>query len=154
TKLEADLDRGALELPLGQQEDINATLVALKDACWAIDRDRLGMARAVADLTPPGTADRALDGWWAIQVALASLDRLEVRGRDSAGLHVLVAGHDLDPADPDLLARASDDLFGSRAVRVAAGTLSFVYKAAAEIGELGDNVKALRAAIRSDALLA
>ena len=30
------------------------------------------------------------------------------------------------------------------------GCLSFVYKAAAEIGELGDNVKALRAAIRGD----
>ena len=29
-----------------------------------------------------------------------------------------------------------------------------MYKAAAEIGELGDNVKALRAAIRGDALLA
>ena len=31
--------------------------------------------------------------------------------------------------------------------------LSFVYKAAAEIGELGDNTTAMRAAIRNDALL-
>ena len=55
------------------------------------------MARAVAALMPESgrgrtTSECALDGWWAIQVALASLDRLEVRGRDSAGLHVLVAG--------------------------------------------------------------
>ena len=51
-------------------------------------------------------------------------------------------------------ARAGDDLFESGSVRAVGGCLSFVYKAAAEIGELGDNVKALRAAIRADALLA
>jgi glucosamine--fructose-6-phosphate aminotransferase (isomerizing) len=39
------------------------------------------------------------------------------------------------------------------AVRVADGVLSFVYKAAAEIGELGDNTAALRAAVRGDGLL-
>jgi glucosamine--fructose-6-phosphate aminotransferase (isomerizing) len=154
SRLEADLDQGLLELPPDQQEDVNATVVALKDACWAIERDRLGTARAVADLMPAATPHTALDGWWAIQVALASLDRLEVRGRDSAGVHILVAGHHLDPADPEVRARGGDRLFGSGAVRAAEGSLSFVYKAAAEIGELGDNVRALRAAIRRDSLLA
>jgi glucosamine--fructose-6-phosphate aminotransferase (isomerizing) len=38
-------------------------------------------------------------------------------------------------------------------VRAPSGHLSFVYKAAAEIGELGDNTQALRAQIRADALL-
>ena len=85
-------------------------LVALKDAWWAIERDRLGMARDVADLMPGRHPELRLDGWWAIQVALASLDRLEVRGRDSAGLHVLVAGHGLDLADPAVRA-----LLGGRA---------------------------------------
>ncbi len=60
-----------------------------------------------------------------------------------------------DPAVGALLAgRTADPLFASGAVRTPAGCLSFVYKAAAEIGELGDNVRALRAAIRGDALLA
>jgi glucosamine--fructose-6-phosphate aminotransferase (isomerizing) len=153
-ELEADLDQGVLEVRPEQQEEVNATLVALKDACWAIERDRLGMARAVADLMPAGAPAAALDGWWSIQVALASLDRLEVRGRDSAGVHVLVAGLDLDRDDPEVAGRFGDDLFGSGAVRAPEGCLSFVYKAAAEIGELGDNVKALRAAIGADALLA
>ena len=40
------------------------------------------------------------------------------------------------------------------AVRAADGCLSIVYKAAAEIGELGDNVAALRRALSTDALLA
>ena len=44
-------------------------------------------------------------------------------------------------------------MFGSRSVRATAGTLAFVYKAAAEIGELGDNTAALRSAVAADALL-
>ncbi len=156
-RLEAELDRGSLDLEPSEQETVNVTVVALKDAWWAIERDRLGMARGVADLMPAGSAG-PLDGWWAIQVALTSLDRLEVRGRDSAGLHVFIAGHGLDLADPSIralvAARTTDPLFQSGAVRNAADCLSFVYKAAAEIGELGDNGNALRAAIRDDLLLA
>ncbi len=156
-RLEAELDRGSLELQPSEQENLNVALVALKDSWWAIERDRLGLARGVAALLPEGPAG-SLDGWWAIHVALTSLDRLEVRGRDSAGLHVLVAGHELDLASPSVQAlvagRDSDPLFQSGALRATDGCLSFVYKAAAEIGELGDNVKALRAAIRGDVLLA
>jgi glucosamine--fructose-6-phosphate aminotransferase (isomerizing) len=162
SRLDAELDEGTLVLSPSDQEQINATVVALKDASWTIGRDRLGMARALADLIPPGfeatgQAPGALDGWWAIQVALASLDRLEVRGRDSAGIHVLVAGPGLDlgngPLRSALESRSAEVLFVSGAVRAAEGCVSFVYKAAAEIGELGDNVRALRAAIRADTAL-
>ena len=38
-------------------------------------------------------------------------------------------------------------------MRVADGHLAFVYKTAAEIGELGDNTARLRAQIRADELL-
>ena len=50
--------------------------------------------------------------------------------------------------------RADDALFTSLAVRAEDGCLSLVYKAAAEIGELGDNVAALRLAMAGDPLLA
>ena len=46
-----------------------------------------------------------------------------------------------------------DPLFSSLAVRTPEGHLSFVYKTAAEIGELGDNTRDLRAAISRDPLL-
>src|SRR5436190_16602012 len=136
----------------------NAALVACKDAVWALQWDRLGTARAIEDLAGRGPLDRAaLTAYYSIQVTLSALDRLEVRGRDSAGLHVLVTGHALDLADADvarlLAARASDALFGSGSVRVADGNLAFVYKTAAEIGELGDNTARLRAQIRADKLL-
>ncbi len=50
--------------------------------------------------------------------------------------------------------RLADPLFTSNAVRITPeGHLSLVYKAAAEIGELGDNTRMMRDAIRSDALL-
>ncbi|MFP3900801.1 MAG: SIS domain-containing protein [Acidimicrobiia bacterium] len=138
-------------------ERTNAALVRLKDAVWAVGRDRTRTARAVADLAGSEPGWSAVEGYTSIQQALAALDRLEVRGRDSAGLSVLVRGHGLDlegPAVAGLLAdRVDDPLFRSGAVRVVDGCLSFVYKAAAEIGELGDNTRALREALRGDDLL-
>ena len=166
--LEADLDARRLPLSGAELEAANAALVRLKDAAWAIANDRLTAAREVMALAAgsespaAGVGDAALEAYWAVHVALAAIDRLEVRGRDSAGLHVLVTGHGLDPSDPEIAARAADPLFRSGSVRaVPAGgagdgggpALAFVYKAAAEIGELGDNVRAVRGAIAADGLL-
>ena len=136
-------------------EAANAALLRLKDAVWALAHDRPDTARGVRDLLGPSTRPSLslVCGFWAIEVALAALDRLEVRGRDSAGINVLVSAHALGAGDPRLEARTRDPLYTSLAVREVDGTLSFVYKVAAEIGELGDNTSALRAAIRSDDLL-
>jgi glucosamine--fructose-6-phosphate aminotransferase (isomerizing) len=143
--------------PPANLERLNALLIDVKDAVWAIARDRLRTARAVGDLAGADAGTAAIDVYLSIQQALSALDRLEVRGRDSAGLHVLVQGHGLDlgsPAIANVLAdRSADPLFGAMAVRAPNGQLSFVYKAAAEIGELGDNTASLRRQITDDALL-
>jgi glucosamine--fructose-6-phosphate aminotransferase (isomerizing) len=156
TTIEADLDHGAA-LRSPDLEAVNAALVRLKDASWAVLRDRLRTASAVADLAGPDPTRSAIAGYTSIQVALSAIDRLEVRGRDSAGVHVLVRDHELDldsaAVSAQLAARSGDPLFASTSVRVAGKALSFVYKAAAEIGELGDNTNALRADIRRDTLL-
>jgi glucosamine--fructose-6-phosphate aminotransferase (isomerizing) len=156
-RLDRRVDAGGLTLSGRRLEARNAALVRLKDVVWALSRDRLGVARAVAELAGPQPAPAAVEAFASVQAALAALDRLEVRGRDSAGLHVLVDGHGLDLDDPQVAAlsteRLSDRLFTSGAVRTPCGRLSLVYKAAAEIGELGDNTRALRAAIRGDDLL-
>src|SRR5436190_1908255 len=153
--VEAALDFGAGVAGGRALEALNAALIRCRDAVWAVRHDRLGTARAVAEFAPATPA--AVDGYLSIVVALTALDRLEVRGRDSAGLHVLVRGHDLDVNDPrlhdELEARRHDPLFPSGSVRVVPPCLCFVYKAAAEIGELGDNTAVLRAAIRGDELL-
>ncbi len=138
-------------------EAVNAAVIRLKDATWAVEKDRVRTARAVADLAGSEPGWGATEAYTSIQQALSAIDRLEVRGRDSAGLHVLVRDHGLDvdsPAVAGLLrGRAADPLFRSGTVRVVDGCLSFVYKAAAEIGELGDNTRALRDALRADDLL-
>ncbi len=134
-----------------------AELIALRDVTWSIGKDRLRTARLVRDLAGRDAGIAAVAGYLTIQQAFSSLDRLEVRGRDSAGIHVFVWGHGLSADDPSVIAalsaRAHDALFQNRSVRLIDGTLSFVYKAAAEIGELGDNTKALRAAVQEDDLL-
>ena len=142
----------------GGLEAVNAAVVCLKDALWAVQRDRLRTARAVADLAGPDPTRSAVEAFASVQAALSAIDRLEVRGRDSAGLTLLVRGHGLDFDDPAVAAlaagRTGDGLFTSGALRITPeGHLSLVYKAAAEIGELGDNTRALRNAIRADALL-
>jgi glutamine---fructose-6-phosphate transaminase (isomerizing) len=159
--IEAGLDAGpggpSGDAGQDRLEAVNAAVVRLKDAVWSIDRDRVRTARAVADLAGSEPEWAATEAYTAIQQALSAIDRLEVRGRDSAGLHVLVRRHGLDldsAAVTRLLAqRAGDPLFRSGAVRAVDGCLSFVYKAAAEIGELGDNTRTLRQAVRSDELL-
>jgi glucosamine--fructose-6-phosphate aminotransferase (isomerizing) len=138
-------------------EALNAALLRLKDAAWAVERDRLPTAARVRELVGAGAGWSAIEIGTSIQQALTAIDRLEVRGRDSAGLTVLVQDHGLDLQDPAvagmLEARSSDHLFRTKAVRTPEGHLSFVYKAAAEIGELGDNTAAMRADIAADELL-
>ena len=147
---------GALDELIGsasELESVNASLVRFRDAVWAVGRDRLRTARAVADLAGADLGDAALEVFHRCRSRSSAIDRLEVRGRDSAGLHVLLYDHGLDLDEPSvarLLDERHDPLFGSGAVRAADGELSFVYKAAAEIGELGDNTAVLRAAIRDD----
>lgn len=138
-------------------ERTSNALTGLRDAVWAIRRDRLRTAAAVDQLAGMAASRSALAAYLSIQQALSAIDRLEVRGRDSAGVHVMVWNHGLDRDDPRvatlLAGRYDDSLFTSGAVRITKNAWSFVYKAAAEIGELGDNTRAMRAAVVNDDLL-
>jgi glucosamine--fructose-6-phosphate aminotransferase (isomerizing) len=138
-------------------EALNAALITCKDALWSIRKDRIDLAVAIEDLLGGTSSPAALEAFHAVQITLSAIDRLEVRGRDSAGLHLLVTGHGLDLADPTIARlvarRGADPLFTAGSVRTPQGHLAFVYKTAAEIGELGDNTARLRAQIRGDELL-
>jgi len=154
----------ALEAALGDEPDAfvgieaaNAALVDLRDAVWAVARDRLGTHAGVVSLRssriPP--SDAGLGVLLSLQQALSAVDRLEVRGRDSAGIQVTVWNHGLDADDPAVVARLADGLHRTGSVRaLGGGGLAFVVKAAAEIGELGDNTAAMRGALAADGLLA
>ena len=158
-RLDADTSLDPAEL-----EHLNEQLVRVRDGLWAVGRDRLRAGRAVSDLlagvglSAGSASPAAVEAYLSVHQALSALDRLEVRGRDSAGLHLLISGHGLDLGDPivaeALERRGGDESFGSGSVRLVDGVLSIVHKTAAEIGELGDNTAALRAAVAYDELLA
>ena len=145
---------------LGESTDVeeaNVALVRVRDALWSVTRDRLGTHAGVASLrsAAPAPSDAGLAVLLSTQQALSAIDRLEVRGRDSAGLQLTLWDHGLDPADPAVVARTADPLHRTGSVRVLdGGGLAFVVKVAAEIGELGDNTAALRGALAADGLLA
>src|SRR6266496_3675529 len=122
-RLEAAIDAEAATMPADALETVNAALVGAKDGLWAIRRDRIASAEAVAALAGPDAGRAAMEAFGSIQIALAALDRLR------------------------------DPLYTSGAVRTPDGQLAFVYKAASEVGELGDNTRRLRAAMAGDELL-
>ncbi len=153
--LEAELDAG--RIAPRDVETLNRAIVRVKDAVWRVRRDCLRIASVALDLAGRDASPRTVALFGQIEIALSAIDRLEVRGRDSAGIAVFVRGHalELDSASVRTLLgeRTSDPLLRSGSVRAAAGNLCFVYKAAAEIGELGDNARSIRDAMRDDVLL-
>ena len=139
-------------------EMANAELIRAKDVVWSIRNDRVRTAEEVRLLAGSDPTISAIRGYLSIQQALSAIDRLEVRGRDSAGIGVFVSGHGLDVESGSvarvLAERGGDELHRSGSVQlVDNGALSFVYKAAAAIGELGDNTAAIRTAVFNDELL-
>jgi glucosamine--fructose-6-phosphate aminotransferase (isomerizing) len=94
-----------------------------------------------------------------------NLDRLEVRGRDSAGISLFF---ELDGAVfsqfrqrlqeasllEELSTRQADHVLVNRSIRItnrgSTVSLVFVYKIAAEVGSLGDNIRYLRRQVRED----
>ncbi|MCB0952459.1 MAG: hypothetical protein KDB13_07005, partial [Microthrixaceae bacterium] len=108
------LDDPAHGLAADLLEPTNSALLRCKDALWAISRDRLRAADGIRKLTTqvPGAAGIAV--LLSLHQALSAIDRLEVRGRDSAGIEVQLTGHGLDASDPavaEALASRSDSTF-------------------------------------------
>lgn len=154
-RIDRELDTGSADhVP---DEQANAQMLRLKDALWAVRRDRIRTAREVAELSGPNPTDASIRGFVSVQEALSAIDRLEVRGRDSAGLHLFVHGSGIDLESSVMRkaidTRANDPLFRSASARLVGNVVSLAYKTAAEIGELGDNTSVLRRAIREDELL-
>ena len=141
-----------------------------RDCVWQIKEEVLGNVRRTARLIPenlegpaPSRAQRFAA--WAIEGVMENLDRLEVRGRDSAGISIqccLPAEQEARQAGSTLLLpleqreRIEGGVKSCLAVTVLSDgrrVCSFVYKVANLVGRLGENTGALRNAIRRDELL-
>jgi glucosamine--fructose-6-phosphate aminotransferase (isomerizing) len=151
-------------------EIINSRLTRMKDVCWALERDVLDnigvILRLAGSERPEDLAPEAFRKYRNINFLLNSLDRLEVRGRDSAGIKIsftLIASRDLADVVARLRERglhedfrqraaAGDLINGSIECSEARSFLSFTYKTASIIGELGRNIRELRKAVAQDAV--
>ena len=159
-----------------EAETMVRTIDNLKDAAWCLDREIFENIRKIRDLMGPAGKDLPRDGmniYRQLNAVLNSIDCLEVRGRDSAGISLLV---EMDRQPFDALAQAlrqggAWEAFESRKAitpllngslcltETNHGTgeptvsMTLTYKIAAEIGSLGDNVRFLRRQIHKDPVL-
>nr|WP_320191664.1 SIS domain-containing protein [uncultured Desulfobacter sp.] len=148
----------------------------LKDIHWCLTKEIIDNIEAIKILAPGIEKQNNPDGialFKRINAVLNSLDRLEVRGRDSAGISVLCT---LDEKQfskytsvletkgltQDLENRSNRQILANNTISINTVcnpgalnriTICFVYKFAAEIGALGDNIAFIRNQIKSDLLL-
>ena len=150
-------------------------LEELKDVAWSLTTEILQNVDQITDLLG---ADSRRDGlppdqlmvYKNINTVLNSIDRLEVRGRDSAGISLMFIlqdtayrGFSAAVARANLAAELQER--SARALLVNGGitvhelkcaadrqqvTVALTYKVAAEIGRLGDNIRFLRQQIKKD----
>ncbi|HLQ55111.1 MAG TPA: SIS domain-containing protein [Streptosporangiaceae bacterium] len=152
-QLDAAADDHSRDWGAGTTERLQSSLRAATDVAYALRHDRLSPVGRVAELSVLAGAvdERQIVGYLALDGVLAALDRLEVRGRDSAGISVFVR---LDADDLRLLGDAvwkrADPLLRHGSTRVTSSGVVFVYKRAAIIGKLGDNAAHIRAAVTWD----
>lgn len=124
-------------------------LTTLNDAFWRIEQDACIGAMQTSNLIATQKPDvsnvepRVIAIYRSLNLVLRSLDRIEVRGRDSAGISIALSGILLEDATRKLIEERSQATFGSESVNYVetdgSARVYFVYKRAAEIGELGDN---------------
>jgi glucosamine--fructose-6-phosphate aminotransferase (isomerizing) len=153
-------------------ERIMSDLVRLKDALWALHRDILFTLDGVREFHGGSNASLSGESFRKIRKILllfSALDRLEVRGRDSAGIQAAFTLKDrtILPRVLDLLKKEGlyeeflkrmepgDTRDGS--IHLSDGTpenpspfLSFTYKKASITGKLGENGAYLKERVRSD----
>lgn len=148
----------------------------LKDIAWSLTSEIADNIKKVKDLlrnTDEIPALSAVTIFKKIDAVLNSIDRLEVRGRDSAGISLMFI---LDEAEfkrfketigdanlmDQLEARTAEDVLVNNSVSInetkdengqKLATLAITYKIAAEIGGLGDNIHFLRKQIKNDEIL-
>jgi len=175
TAEEKFLENPALVISSVDLEAINSRILRVKDICWMLDRDILANLAKILKLSGLSkTADlppAAFCKYRKLNLLLNALDRLEVRGRDSAGLQLsfsFKSDQDLQDAVAKIRQNGWVDEYGRRTQKsdllnetifIAPGGsagcsgVTFTYKTFSIVGELGRNVTELRQTIENDRIL-
>ncbi len=165
---DARLAAAADTLSEDRLETLAARVLRVRDVAWHIENEALSLLQDVRSLSGDGNAnDSLVANLRRLSAVFRSIDRIEIRGRDSAGVAVQVTfpGTDARAGFFDAVDAAGlRDALNARSALADLPALSvcvapespvvtFVYKVAAEVGRLGDNVAELSRQARSDALL-
>ncbi|MEO1700733.1 MAG: SIS domain-containing protein [Pseudomonadota bacterium] len=142
--------------------ELDPLIESVRDYAWQLSIEVGEHAEMCNALLADETPDRfaALNVAIPTEYVLRAIDKLEVRGRDSAGIAVQVELPDdalaklAEPIKAELATRAALLHADHLSVFVSEGNVAtFLYKTADLVGRLGDNGAALRAAISHDKLL-
>ena len=174
---EKSLEEYAAVIESVDLEVINRRILLLKDICWILEKDILYNLQKVLILAgmekPSEVRPAAFRKYRKLNLLLNALDRLEVRGRDSAGIQLtftldnekgirdtirqidesgLAEDYQLRTKDSDLLNR-SISVSRIQTEGTKPTCVTFTYKTFSIVGELGRNVKDLRNTIQNDPVL-
>jgi len=162
------LNQHATAFVTSDLEVINSRLITLKDIAWELERDLLGnLDRITALAGGHALGDlgaESLENYRTLNLLLNALDRLEVRGRDSAGVQMSFAiptSTLWEEIERELHHRNLTEAFLERAhqgelrnrmisVSSSCNQVTFIFKTYSVIGELGRNVGELRREIAGD----
>jgi len=145
-------------------------MTELRDILWSLKHEVLENIEKIALLGRFGQYEnnpRAVKRFKEMNLIFNNLDRLEVRGRDSAGISFLFVLDETAFSDfqkrlkeasllDEFETRQAGQVLVNRDIRThrreTGVSLVFTYKVAAEVGSLGDNVQYLRQQVRDDAI--
>ena len=171
------LEEKAGHFQSADMEIINSRLILMKDVIWSLEKDILGNVEKIASLTGLDNVNQlrpeSYQKYRNINFLMNCLDRLEVRGRDSAGIQISFSLPDRAAFEKIQGTLHDKGLYDAFSKRICAGdlmngsiylcpqmspknsgiTMSFVYKTSSIIGELGQNVRDLRKHISQDRIL-
>ncbi len=155
----------------GPSEDLERLIELVRDFSWQLEREVLGAAARARELLPQSLrhvdSSRGLAFLaWSIEQVLENLDRLEVRGRDSAGISIQCMTSEWSQddkqgngtrlgvhLDTDSVQNGVQRTVYTVKIDEETKALTFIYKVANLVGRLGDNTRALRNRIREDPIL-
>ncbi|MDT8272868.1 MAG: SIS domain-containing protein [Desulfomonilia bacterium] len=164
---EALLEDNADRFSSREIETVTSRIIQLKDISWGLKEDLLQNQGKISELAlKHKTLDPASFSFFQrLNFCLNALDRLEVRGRDSSGVQVVIRlnGTEVYPAliaslkerglFEEFVHRAKPGDLMNLSIHVSEDCLIFTYKTALITGDLGTNTRKLRAAIQSDLVL-
>ena len=165
---ERELHRQSALLSLQESEVVEHRISQAKDLVWSLTEEILANLKKIEALSARSKKDMSFFTFQQIKNMNAlfnNLDRLEVRGRDSAGISLITCLNKKHYEElekelkeksllEEFISRQQGVILLNRGITVSDGgevvSVTLTYKIAAQIGHLGENVAFLRDEVRTD----